>query len=1163
MPSSLPATPASSHQWPNGHQQNAVAKHCNVWHKAGSGGTFSAVLKIQKIRRGEVGRVKYPLKEQGQQEEFALAQSAGVERERELTGYFSEHGKAGARWLGSAAAGLGFREGVSDERLEGLILEHRAANGEEIHRMHGRMEIVGLEVDISAPKSFSDLYAIGDEWQRRRLMEVWNEAVSDMVSRMERDYVRTRDGAGEARHHMLTGGVTVRAYTHFTSRDQDPQLHAHLLLPNMARERLTGKWKALDTAFLYGNAKALGHWFEVRLRELAERELGIEWGEVSKGVAEIQGVPESYIQATSQRSQVIKAKAAVLADQGVHVDLHMRDEIAMETRRGKELIEDLGEWQELQRVIAAEHGLDAEAVAALTPGGRQVESSGVDVAKIADRLLGPTGLTLMETTFEPGKILIALTDAGIKEHELDGAIAQILADGRVVAVSNLLGPTYTTLELLEREQELIDAYAQAVGTAEDLIVPGGVVDSVLAGAELTLNDDQLAALRAVTGGRDGMVVVQARAGTGKTTLARFARQAYERVGVGVVGAAPTAQAKRELQAAGIVNSETLARLAGHVRDGGKLTHLLPDGVRRGVLMLDEAGMAHTREAALVITQARREGMKVVVMGDSRQLQSVQAGGWMGHLHRTYGGPTLSEVVRQRDKRERHALVEVAARKPRAYIQHQLKHDRIHEYKLKDIDAAVEHASTLLLEQAEVHGYGNTLLMSHGNQRRIQLNETVQEMRGAQGVLGEEPLMTSSEAQDLYAGDRVVLKRNHRRLDVDNGMRATILGTTGDGELLVGLDGDKDVLRILPGWYVDEHVRLGYAVTIYGAQGATVEHAILAANPDELNANNGYVAFSRDRESTTIILIGDAPKGKTLTDQLQASLQRDGEEQLATAQIREWVQGLETDPDLDQHLAEEAAYERYQEADEETLARTAQQLEDTEQERLDEVMRAAIETNQPAAQVEPDVTAAVSPNAARDEYLAARDAIEKTARELQQPWARQAALTRKLTGAAAHASQHAEHQAAVPEPAAWERAQRRAWRQRNQTAKAAMETVGQQARQAREQLARYGDPDQLIDQHTKLKHDREHYLSRTDLMAAAYAEEIARQPAYLTEALGSQPVDRNGLRRWTTAAHNLILDRWNRGILHDQPATPSPNVERSISQYLQHVRGHGQDQGLGM
>lgn len=48
---------------------------------------------------------------------------------------------------------------------------------------------------------------------------------------------------------MPTGKMVGAAYTHYTSRNLDPQLHTHLIVANVTQ--LDGKWKALATDYIH------------------------------------------------------------------------------------------------------------------------------------------------------------------------------------------------------------------------------------------------------------------------------------------------------------------------------------------------------------------------------------------------------------------------------------------------------------------------------------------------------------------------------------------------------------------------------------------------------------------------------------------------------------------------------------------------------------------------------------------------------------------------------------------------------------------------------------------------------------------------------------------------------------------------------------------------
>ena len=115
---------------------------------------------------------------------------------------------------------------------------------------------------------------------------------------------------------------------------------------------------------------------------------------------------------------------------------------------------------------------------------------------------------------------------------------------------------------------------------------------------------------------------------------------YEQAGYRVLGAAPTGRAVRELkERAGIEESRTLDAWALKLAadpDVLRYAERTELGVRRvpAVMIIDEAGMAHTRLSAHLIDAAAAADVKVVAIGDSGQLSSVRAGGWLGAFTRT-------------------------------------------------------------------------------------------------------------------------------------------------------------------------------------------------------------------------------------------------------------------------------------------------------------------------------------------------------------------------------------------------------------------------------------------------------------------------------------------------------------------------------------------------
>jgi ATP-dependent exoDNAse (exonuclease V) alpha subunit len=181
-----------------------------------------------------------------------------------------------------------------------------------------------------------------------------------------------------------------------------------------------------------------------------------------------------------------------------------------------------------------------------------------------------------------------------------------------------------------------------------------LVEAILTNAARAPTAEQARVIRGLTSSGHGVETVEALAGTGKTFTAGLLAQAYTAGGYRVLGTAPTGRAVRELsEQAGIGQASTLTRLALDLDadDSGF-------GSGRVVLIVDEAGMASTRETARVMAHAQVAGVKVIAIGDSGQLSSVQAGGWLGSLTKRLGSHELREVMRQRDPRERQLLAQV-------------------------------------------------------------------------------------------------------------------------------------------------------------------------------------------------------------------------------------------------------------------------------------------------------------------------------------------------------------------------------------------------------------------------------------------------------------------------------------------------------------------------
>ena len=117
-------------------------------------------------------------------------------------------------------------------------------------------------------------------------------------------------------------------------------------------------------------------------------------------------------------------------------------------------------------------------------------------------------------------------------------------------------------------------------------------------------------------------MVEGYAGTGKSYMLGAAREAWEAAGYQVKGAALAGKAAEGLEVASGIASRSFHSWEYAWRAGrDRLTD-------RDIFVIDEAGMVGSRQFGRVLEEVKAAGAKVVVVGDTEQLQAIEAGATM-------------------------------------------------------------------------------------------------------------------------------------------------------------------------------------------------------------------------------------------------------------------------------------------------------------------------------------------------------------------------------------------------------------------------------------------------------------------------------------------------------------------------------------------------------
>jgi Ti-type conjugative transfer relaxase TraA len=431
---------------------------------------------------------------------------------------------------------------------------------------------------------------------------------------------------------------------------------------------------------------------------------------------------------------------------------------------------------------------------------------------------------------------------------------------------------FTTRQMIEAEQRLHRATEMMV-ERERHEVNDRDRQTALARTEqrgLVLSGEQADALAHVTDGHDLGIVV-GHAGTGKSAMLGVAREAWEAAGFEVRGAALSGIAAENLESGSGIFSRTIASMEHGWESGREML------TARDVLVIDEAGMVGTRQLERVLSHATEAGAKVVLVGDTQQLQSIEAGAAFRSIHERHGGAEIGEVRRQREDWQRDATRDLATGGTDNAIRAYDSHGMVHRATSR------EDARKNLIDRwdrdRQAAPDSSRIILTHTNDEVRVLNEAARERMREAGDLGDDVRVTVERGngqrneRSFAGGDRVMFLQNERGLGVKNGTLGIIEQVSAQS-MSVRIDDGRSVQFDLKDYNRIDH---GYAATIHKAQGMTVDRVHVLATPG-MDAHGSYVALSRHRDGIDLHYGRDDFAGQ---DRLINTLSRDRAKDMAS------------------------------------------------------------------------------------------------------------------------------------------------------------------------------------------------------------------------------------------------------------------------------------------
>jgi conjugative relaxase-like TrwC/TraI family protein len=582
----------------------------------------AGAFNMMTIRRLSIGAgYKYLLKS------IAVGDSPEGTDKSDLVRYYSESGTPPGVFLGAGLVGLdnglsvAVGQSVSTENLQRMLRDCAdPITGEVLGRVPSTKAVGGFDLTFSPTKSVSTAWALADREIREVIYRCHQLAIAEVLTYAEREVFHTRTGKQGCVEEDIVG-VVAASFTHFDSRDGDPQLHDHVVILNRVQAKVDGAWRTLDSRGLFASTVMLSEMHHGVLSDLLSAELGWDWAAHTRRSStapkwEVAGVSTCLMDEFSQRTAaIVGAKDRLIAQ--FEVDHHraptdvevlkLRQTATLSTRRAKQgrgLGDLTKEW-----IARAAPYLDDEPMAWVHElGGRDVRAFAseefanavlLDVANAALDLVSAKRPTFSRANVqaevfrqmqgvrftEPAERILTTaraTDLAVAHallittpnlHHTPRFLLRSNGTSKFQGTSHWL---YTSTTLLDAEARLLDAGQRTDAAVVSSATVASVTEQRLPGSTFKLSSDQARCVEQITTSGRVLDVLVGPAGTGKSTAMAGLRAAWEiEHGAGsVTGLAPSAAAAEVLGDDMGIDTDNLAKwLYEHRQHGQRFREL--------------------------------------------------------------------------------------------------------------------------------------------------------------------------------------------------------------------------------------------------------------------------------------------------------------------------------------------------------------------------------------------------------------------------------------------------------------------------------------------------------------------------------------------------------------------------------------------------------------
>jgi Ti-type conjugative transfer relaxase TraA len=737
--------------------------------------------------------------------------------------------KQGGKWIGTGAKLQGLTGPVTQEQLQLALAGYSA--GQEVQNAGKADRQMGWDMTFSAPKSVSILWALSDNDQRQRIEEAHQKALESAYKYLESKIQTRRGSLGKIKEPAHT---IAASYTHYTSRSKDPQLHSHVVVSNFC-VRPDKSVGTIESKPFYEYRIASGTLYQTELAYYL-RSLGYEVEPDKKGTFRLKEIDHRLEKLFSKRdNQIDKITEA----QGITTYAGTR-KVVISTRPNKTPT-NLSQQQDHWHNEINEAGLSAAVPAIRKPLAIENIDQKAIVEAASAKIIKNTSVFKEKDAI---KAIAANSIGKLTGREVEKIFLNAQRDNQIISLGKdkSQNAVYSTPEMIALEKRMLEK-VETLAAKNNY----GVDSSSAIKNQPHLSPEQKSSIEAATA-ESGLAVIQGRAGTGKTTMLSAVKESYKTAGWQVKGLAFTGQAAQNMQKETGIKSRTIASWQNEQTIEPKT-----------ILIVDEAGMIGSRQMADILERADKYQAKVILVGDQRQLQPIEAGSALKAVDERLSrinpefSSRMEDIKRQNQDWMREVVREAAQGNTREAL---FALDQRGRIKIYDYPSGARKQLIDDYLKENISRQKDALILTNHKSDAAKINQEIRQILQQEGLVGENKAEVDNGSRKiaLAQGDRIMLTRNDYHIDVRNGQRGAIKEINAQTQS-IKVELDNNETKTIPLDHYN-HIDYGWASTTHKAQGATTEKTYVYGHTQEPMASqqSTYVQISRAREETKLYLV---------------------------------------------------------------------------------------------------------------------------------------------------------------------------------------------------------------------------------------------------------------------------------------------------------------------